>query len=31
MVCYRDYRFEQALDQIVQHARIVLEHFESER
>jgi DNA-binding transcriptional MerR regulator len=27
----RDYRFEQALDQIVQHARIVLEHFESER
>jgi DNA-binding transcriptional MerR regulator len=27
----RDYRFEQALDQIVQHARIVLEHFENER
>ena len=27
----RDYRFEQALDQIVQHARIVLEHLEHER
>lgn len=27
----RDYRFEQALDQIIQHARIVLEHFENER
>src|SRR4051812_19316005 len=27
----RNHRFEQALDQIVQHARIVLEHYEDER
>ncbi|MDQ2682340.1 MAG: helix-turn-helix domain-containing protein [Chloroflexota bacterium] len=27
----RDYRFEKALDQIVQHARIVLEAYEAER
>ena len=27
----RNYRFEQALDQIIQHAQIVLEHLENER